>query len=387
MQRLILAILLLFSLHAFAQGPTLSDQAQISVITCGPYQGELYSAFGHSAIRVYDPLLGMDLALNYGVFDFDQPNFYLNFTRGHLLYKLGTYPYDLFRDHYISHNRYVHEQVLDLNQNQKQKVFDYLYWNAQPENVNYLYDYFYNNCATKVRDVFVKVFKDSVSFDGSYVTTNYSIRDLTEIYLKQQPWGDLGIDVCLGLPMDKKITPYEYMFLPDYVESGFNHATLNGQPIVKETILTYEATPEEKEFSLFHPWIVLGLFFVLTGALTYFDWKRKKLSRWFDVFIFFSVGLIGLLLFMLWVATDHHAAANNLNLLWAFPLHAIVSWMIFSKKRHAFVKKYFTATGIVLAATLLLWVVLPQQLNIFLIPVVAALMLRAFAIRTLHAPR
>lgn len=382
MKKVLLLIFILLSSTAFAQMP-LSDSAQISVITCGPYQGELYSAFGHSAIRVYDPASGRDLAFNYGVFDFDQPNFYLNFTRGHLLYKLGVYPYDLFRDHYISHNRFVHEQVLDLTQEQKQKVMDYLFWNAQPENVNYLYDYFYNNCATKIRDVFAAVFGDDVKFDGSYVTTNYTIRDLTEIYLQQQPWGDLGIDICLGLPMDKKISAYEYMFLPDYVESGFNHATLNGNPIVKKTISVYESKPESESFSLFHPWIFFGLFLVITLMLTYLDWKKKRLTKLFDVIVFSVVGWLGLLLFILWVATNHRAAANNFNLLWAFPLHAVAAPMLFRAKYYGFLKKYFTVTGIVLIATLGLWFVIPQQLNVFLIPFVTALAIRAFVIRKL----
>ena len=374
---------LILSLNAYSQAPQLSEQAEISVITCGPYQGELYSAFGHSAIRVYDPATRKDLAFNYGVFDFNQPNFYLNFTRGHLLYKLGYYPYDLFRDHYISYNRYVHEQVLDLTQEQKQQVFDYLYWNIQPENVNYLYDYFYNNCATKVRDVFAEVFNDSIKFDGSYVTTDYTIRDLTEIYLKQQPWGDLGIDICLGLPMDKKITPYEYMFLPDYIESGFNHATLNGKPIVKETISVYEAEPEAASFSIFHPWIIVGLLLLITLILSYRDWTRKKLTKWFDVIIFSLAGWLGLLLFVLWVATDHKAAANNFNLLWAFPLHAVTATMLFKQKYYNFLKKYFTVTGIMLTTTLGLWFALPQELNVFLVPFVTALAIRSFAIRRL----
>jgi hypothetical protein len=382
MKKVLFLIFILLSSTAFAQRP-LSDSAQISVITCGPYQGELYSAFGHSAIRVYDPVSERDLAFNYGVFDFDQPNFYLNFTRGHLLYKLGVYPYDLFRDHYISHNRFVHEQVLDLTQEQKQKVFDYLFWNAQPENVNYLYDYFYNNCATKIRDVFVEVFGDSITFDGSYVTTHYTIRDLTEIYLQQQPWGDLGIDICLGLPMDKEISAYEYMFLPDYVESGFNHATLNGKPIVRDTVSVYEAEPEEQSFSLIHPWIVFGLFLLVTIIITFLDWRKKKLSKWFDVFVFSITGWLGLLLFILWVATDHKAAASNFNLLWAFPLHAVAAPMLSRVKYYGFIKKYFTVAGIVLVATLLLWAFLPQQLNIFLIPVVLALAIRSFAIRSL----
>lgn len=188
MKKILLFILVSLSCTCFAQD-TLSLNAEISVLTLGPYQGELYSAFGHSAIRVYDPELEMDDAYNWGVFDFNQPNFYLNFAKGHLLYKLGVYPYDLFRDHYIYNNRYVHEQKLNLTTAQKQKLYEYLTWNRQPENQNYLYDYFYNNCATKVRDVLVTVFGDSVKFDGSYVKTSYSIRDLTDIYLVQQPWG------------------------------------------------------------------------------------------------------------------------------------------------------------------------------------------------------
>lgn len=383
MQRLTLALFVLLSLQTLAQGPTLSDKAQISVITCGPGQEAVYTAFGHSAFRVYDPELNINAAFNYGVFDFDQPNFYLNFAKGYNYYKLAIQDYERFEYTYMYYNRFVHEQVLNLTPEQNQKLFDFLYRNALPENRSYLYDYFYDNCATKLPEIITKVFGDSVVFDGAHITTNYTIRDLTDVYLKQQPWGDLGIDICLGLPMDKKMTPYEYMFIPDYVESGFNHATINGKPLVKETISIYEAEPEKQSFSLFHPWIVFGAFLVLTSLLTYFDWKRKKLSRWFDVALFFIVGLIGLLLFTLWIATDHRAAANNFNLLWAFPAHAFVVWLMFKRSKYSFAKKYFTVTGFVLIATLVLWAVLPQSLNVFLIPVVVALAMRSFAIRTL----
>lgn len=382
MRKALILLFILVSVAGLAQSP-LSDSAQVSILTLGPYQGELYSAFGHSAIRVYDPATRMDFAFNYGVFDFDQPNFYLNFTRGHLLYMLGYYDYDLFRDHYISHNRFVHEQVLDLTLEQKQLVFEYLVSNAQPENKDYLYDYFYNNCSTKVRDVFVDVFGNSVKFDSSYATPGNTVRDLTHAYLPQQPWGELGIEICLGKPMDKELTTYEYMFIPDYLESGFNHATLNGKPLVKKTISVYESTPEKTSFSILHPWIVFGLFLVLTILLTVRDWKRKQLTKWFDVIVFSLLGWLGLLLLILWVATDHRAAANNFNLLWAFPLHAVAGPMIFRKKFEGFVKNYFFITAIVLTSTLLLWAVLPQQLNVFLIPFVAALALRAWAIKKL----
>jgi hypothetical protein len=383
MKKIIFSLLWWTVLHANAQNLPLTDQAQISVITCGPYASELYAAFGHSAIRVYDPQQQIDIAYNYGVFDFDQPNFYLNFARGYLYYKLGVYDYPHFRDYYINHNRFIHEQVLNLSPAQKQKVFDYLEWNAKPQNQTYRYDYFYNNCATKIRDVFVETMQQDLQFDGSYIKSNYTIRELTDLYLGPQPWGDLGIDICLGLPMDKKATAYEYMFLPDYIESSFDHAALNDHPIVKEKISVYEAIPEGIPFSFFHPWIVFGVFLLLTAWLSYYDWKRKKLSTWFDVVLFSAVGWVGVLLLLLWTVTDHQAAAKNFNLLWAFPLHAVVAVLLVKKQTPLWLSGYFSGTWLVLAATLIFWLILPQQLNVFLIPVVISILIRAWLISRL----
>lgn len=383
MNKIIAFLLVLLPVLSNAQSLSLSESAEVSIITCGPTPDELYAAFGHSAIRVYDPVNQIDLAYNYGVFDFDQPHFYLNFARGYLYYKLGVYFYPHFRDYYIGHNRFVHEQILNLSAEQKQKVFDYLEWNAKPENQTYRYDYFYNNCATKIRDVLAETLGSELKFDGSFIKTDYTIRDLTDLYLGPQPWGDLGIDICLGLPMDKKASPYEYMFLPDYIERSFDNATINSEPIVKNKVTVYEAVPEGIPFSFFHPWIVFGIFFLATAALTYYDWKRKIISKWFDVIVFFVVGLTGLLLLLLWTATDHQAAARNFNLLWAFPLHAVTAIVLFKKESPAWLKKYFQGTWILLAATLLFWFVLPQHLNLFLIPIAGSLLLRAFLISKL----
>lgn len=368
---LLIAALLSASL-TYAQ--TLSPQAEISVLTLGPYQGELYSAFGHSAIRVYDPEVGIDDAYNWGVFDFDQPNFYLNFARGYLYYKLGVYPYDRFRDYYIYYNRYVHEQKLNLTPAQKQKLYEYLVWNRQPDNQNYRYDYFDNNCATKVRDVLITVFADSVTFDGSYVQTNYSIRGLTDIYLKHQPWGDLGIDICLGLPMDKKATPFEYMFLPDYIESGFNHATLGSAPLVKETVSVYESREEQPPSSLIHPVTCFSIFAVVVLTLSYRDIRRGRASKWLDVPFFMILGVLGVLLFFLWFFTDHEAAAVNFNLLWALPTHVLGAFLLFSRNRWR--RMYFGFSSLVMISTLLLWGLMAQQMNLFLLPLMVAILTR-----------
>jgi hypothetical protein len=374
-------LLFLTLLSSFCNAQTrLSDKAEISVITCGPGQRELYSAFGHSAFRIQDASLGMDDVYNYGVFDFNQPNFYLNFARGYSYYKLAVYDYKHFEYQYIYYDRYIHEQKLNLTRVQKQKLYDFLQWNAQPENQFYRYDYFYDNCATKIPDVLVKAFGDSVTFDGSYVKTKYTIRELTDLYLKHQPWGDLGIDICLGLPMDKKLTPYEYMFLPDFVEKGFAHATIkqggSTVPLVKERISIYESKEEIPPNGIASPLLVFSVFFILLAVISYRDIRRGKLLQIVDVIIFSVLGVLGILFLLLWVATDHRAAAKNLNLLWALPTHLMAVFAFI--KNPKWLMNYFLAIAVLSVLLLVTWPILPQKLHYALIPLVMTVGLRAF---------
>lgn len=380
MKNLILLVLTLVGHICFSQ-TKLSDQSKISVITLGPWQGELYTAFGHSAFRVHDPVNNIDDAYNYGVFDFNQPNFYLNFAKGYLYYKLGVHNYKEFEYYYIYHNRYIHEQVLNLTPAQKQKLYNYLEWNARPENQHYRYDYFFNNCATKIRDVVQTVFQDSVHFDGSYIKTDYTIRELTDPYLEYQPWGDLGIDIGLGLRIDQQATPSEYMFLPDYVESGFAHATIKNKhetaPLVAQRISIYESQPESFSKGVIQPVYVFSFLLVIAALITYQDFKKKKLTLAFDVFFFFVLGFIGVLLALLWIATDHDSSAKNLNLLWALPTHVIaVIAFIWQPK---WLKHYFLIVAILSVMLLLSWPVLPQNLNSTLTLLVLVAALRSFA--------
>jgi len=381
----VLVFVLLSSVSfSFSQNIKLSPQADIRVITVGPYQGELYSAFGHSGFRVYDREKGIDDFYNYGVFNFNQPNFYLNFARGYLNYQLAVMDYARVRNFYIYQNRYIHEQILNLTQKQKQKLFDFLQWNAKPENMFYYYDYFYDNCATRIRDAVVKTFGDSVRFDGSYVETDYTIRDLTDIYLQQQPWGDLGIDICLGLPMDKKATPYMYMFLPDYVESGFDHAyILQGgkeHPIVQKTVAVYEPKPQNSAASQLTPtyifWFAAALFLIIT----FLGYKNHHHKKAIDIVLFNVIGLLGWLLLLLWVATDHKAAATNFNLLWAIPFHFPIAFWLMKKESPRWLPLYFLTCSIVGVITLISWSWLPQDLHVSLIPVTLILTIRSFYI-------
>jgi hypothetical protein len=370
----LVAILLLLPFLTEAQ--QLSREATISVITCGPGQTELYSVFGHSAFRVHDPVLGLDYAYNYGVFDFDQPHFYLNFARGYNYYKLAVQDYRQFEYFYIYYNRYIHEQVLDLTQEQKQRIFDFLQWNALPENRSYRYDYFYDNCATKIPAVLRQLLGDSLVFTFPHITTRYSFRQLTDLYLRYKPWGDLGIDLCLGLPMDKIVSPAEYMFLPDYVEAGLDYALLQGRPLVKQKNIIYEALPEQISAGWFTPINFFSFLAVITLIVTLSDLQRKKLTMRYDLLLFGIAGTLGIILILLWFATDHYAAAWNFNLLWALPSHAVVVFLL--KKSRPWIGTYFLGAAVLNALLLLNWAWLPQQLNISLIPLITALAMRSW---------
>jgi hypothetical protein len=276
-------------------------------------------------------------------------------------------------------NRYVHEQVLNLTPSQKQKVLDTLSWNSLPENEHYRYDYFYNNCATKMPGVISRVFGDSVRFDGSYIKTDYTIRELTDLYLGGQPWGDLGIDICLGLPMDKVASPYEYMFLPDYVESGFAHATImrdgQEQPLVKKRVAKHDAVTTQATSGLVHPLLVFTFLAVVIVIFSVLDVRKKSATMWLDVVLFSIVGLIGALLLFLWIFTDHAAAAKNMNILWALPSHVVI--VFFLRKNPAWLRYYFGITAGICLLLLLFWWTLPQQLHYALIPLVIAIGTRA----------
>jgi hypothetical protein len=351
-------------------------------MTLGPDENELYAAFGHNAFRVVDRKNNIDRVYNYGVFDYNQPNFYLNFAKGYLNYKLDTTNYPRFKYIYEYYNRFIHEQVLNLNPVQKQKVFDYLEWNMLPENQYYYYDYFYDNCATRIRDVLVTTLGDDLQFDGSYITTDYTIRELTDLYLPAIPWGDLGIDLCLGLPMDKTATPYMHMFLPDYIESAFDHATLTNDSttlsLVKSTIQTYESVPTTPVSSYFTPNLLFYSLLGLILLISIYDFKREKVSKWLDISLFGVIGLIGLLFFLLWTATDHQAAARNMNLLWALPTHLILAILLFRKHPSAWLKYYFLAVILISALLLISWAWLPQLMLNALIPLVLGLSLRSW---------
>jgi len=380
---LVFSFLILSILSISAQRLIPSKDAEISIMTLGPYQGELYSAFGHSAIHYYDPVNSVDWVFNYGVFDFDQENFYWNFARGKMLYQLGLSRYLPFRNHYQEENRYIIEQRLNLTQQETQQLIDFLMVNYQPENRQYYYNYVYDNCASKLRDVLNETFPGRITYDYDYVEEGKTIRDLMHDYLAYQPWGEWIIDIGLGLQIDKEASPDEYMFLPDYVALSFENATMQRDsvtvPLVAESMEVYKPEPEEMKNGVFTPFNVFVIFFFVVGFITNRDFKREKRTKWIDPIVFTLSGILGWWVVFLWFGTVH-LSQNNLNILWAIPLHIPFAYLINVKRLQSFLGKYFLIVSSWYLILIVIWALIPQPLNMALIPLILTMILRGFFI-------
>ncbi|MBC5994095.1 Lnb N-terminal periplasmic domain-containing protein [Pontibacter cellulosilyticus] len=379
----LLFLLACFTVQARAQfeGVQITPDAKISLITCSSGD-DLYAVFGHSAVRVQDPTLGMDVIFNYGTFDFNEPNFYLKFARGKLNYKLSAAHFSDFVYSYAQDNRSVFEQELNLTPEQKQKYWLFLTNNYLPANRFYLYDFFFDNCATRIRDGLEATFPDQIKYNIDHLDKDYSFRNLIDLYLPPQPWGDFGIDIALGARIDKEATPYEYMFLPDYLSQGFANATIeqNGQAVQltgKPVTVFVQQPPAEQPFSLFIPTILCWILFVVVAAVTLLNLKNNRRSRTLDFILFFAAGLLGIVMLLLWFATDHQATAYNFNLLWAIPTHAIAAIYIGRKVVPAWAAKYMAITGLITGILTISWWLLPQEPHAAFIPLGLTLFLRA----------
>ena len=372
--------ILLFSCFQLVAQQKLTSEATVSVVTCGPGT-ELYSAFGHSAFRVYDPLLKLDKIYNYGTFDFNKPNFYLNFAKGKLIYQLSTTRYGYFLQQFNYENRWVKTQELALNEADVQAVYDFLENNAKPENMSYQYDFFYDNCSTKIEEVIKAVLKDKVTFYNNHITNQKSHRDLIADYTAEKfKWGKFGIDLALGSVIDDPATPVEFKFLPDYIYLGFINATINvdgkNKPLVKVENTVLNEVKQPVPFSITQPFIVflmIALFFIYK---TYQNYTDKRRTKWVDFSLYFITGAIGVVVLLLWFATSHTATYRNFNFLWAFAPHLVVSFFTFKETLPKWLANYNKLLLVLLSIQAVLWLLKIQVFNLAIIPIIVMLFVR-----------
>ncbi len=372
---LTLGLLLSFT-FGFSQGPQLSQLSKLSLLTVGTGQ-DLASKFGHSAIRLQDPSLGIDEVYGYGTYNFEDPNFYLNFVRGKLDYTITRYPYDLFERSYTIEKRWIKEQQLDLNLEQRKAIIGFLETNLLPQNRLYKYDFLFENCATKIPEVFEKNLSSNLKFDYNHLDTQYTFRQLIHQNLNVNSWSNFGIDLALGAVIDRKASPYEHLFLPLYVYEQMKYTTLNGNPIVKsESVLLDIALTNEAPFFMLTPLFWLSLLLVLVVYITYKDYSKQKRTRWLDTFLFIITGLAGVLILFLWFFTDHLATKQNFNFLWAFAPNLLVAFYLFKKQPASWLRTYLFITLGLLVISVILWLLKIQVFSLLLIFILLALGIR-----------
>jgi hypothetical protein len=338
----------------------LSDSARISLLT-GSAGSDLYSIFGHSAIHVYDPVNRLDRCYNYGTFDLDQPNFYLLFLQGKLLYFVNPEPYKALVYGYSIEQRNLQEQVLHLNDSLKQRLYELLQENLQEENRYYLYDFFYDNCSTRIREMFKTLYAGQLAYNYEGLPVGSTMRQLLHAKLGAIPWTRFGMDLILGQPTDKVATPDDFMFLPDYLHDVVGRTnTPDGQPLVAREWMTPDAPyppPNAQPPFYAQPWFALLLVSVLGLLLLRFGIG----SRWVENTLTVVLGVSGLIMLFMWIGTDHVTTKTNWNLLWALPTHLVFGFTAL-RRYHQMV------AGVLAAGVLLGWFFMPQQLPVEIIP-------------------
>jgi hypothetical protein len=354
-----------------------SQKTQISLLTCDPGEA-LYSTFGHSAIRVFDPSSRFDEVYNYGTFNAFEDNFYIKFLRGKLRYKLSRYSYANFLREYHRQKRGVIEQVLQLDSTTQQNLIQFLETNNLPENQYYYYDFFFDNCSSIIRDIAEKEMPGFKYQDT--LTENKSFRDLLDEHLGGMPWSDFGIDLIIGARADRKASFREYMFLPKYLSMHLEKAIWlknnELQAFLSESypVLTFEESLEKNKTISISPFLIFGFLLLLELVITFLIWKNGK-PKWtakYEIGVYMLTGISGLFMLLMWFGTEHVACGNNWNVLWANPLFIVMAISIIRKKELPGIKIFLI---LCLVLSLAGWSLIPQAYHIAFIPIILWLLL------------
>jgi len=373
MRLFILTFLFLLFFQPIIQAQQISAESKISILTCNP-GNDVYSMYGHTAIRVNDPAQNLDAVFNYGVFSFDSPNFIYRFAKGQTDYLMVSQKFSSFIPEYEQDKRSVYEQVLNLSPEGKNRLFQALIENARPENREYRYNFFMDNCATRVRDMIERNAGVQVRFTDNHPKETF--RDLIKKFHHSFRWIDLGIDLLVGRKADEPVSAYGQMFLPEYLQNQFANAviTIDGkeQPLVLETRTLVDYPNSKLNSDLVWPVFVFGLLFLLTVVISVRGFLRKKKTDWMDYWLFSLSGLAGLIIGWFTLYSEHPAMSPNFNLFWALPINLFFAIIWSVKKWRKQTRYYFWLAG----AFLLLSFLTGQQFNPAVYLIILTLLVR-----------
>ena len=362
--------LIFFSCKIYANELEDKSRYKISILSIGEGPS-LVDAFGHTAIRIKDAELKNDVVFNFGVYDFNSPNFYSNFVKGRPEYKLGVQNYNNLIQNYIRQKRYIVEHQLNLDQNSIKIIIDLLV-----EKLNdpyYIYDYFRDNCTTRAADIVIDKTNNKFKDEKLESETVFSFRNLIHEKINENSWAALGIDLCLGAIIDKKINTRETFFLP---ENLMNYLDLFEADIIKRNIIYSPESKISYQENLPSPLLVNLILSLIIVAVTIFNFKRNKWNKSLDILIFLISGSIGILIIFLWFFSNHFAGAQNFNLLWAFPFNFTLIFAIYKTKIPNWSIGYIKLLIILIILLFLHWITGVQKYNLTLLPIFIALLIR-----------
>ena len=323
-------ILSVVNATAGAQSMTNPDRIQISLLTCSPGK-EVWAQYGHTAIRYYDKESGEDLAINYGIFSLDQTYFIPRFVLGMTDYRMGVQPMDMFLAQYSYEGRGIVEQVLNLSAEDKEVIYKALQENMKPENVVYRYNYFFDNCTTRARDMLVNHLHGKVVYPPAEEDATF--RSMIHKWNNKYEWSQFGEDLLLGVNADRKTTKSEQQFLPENLRSDFDKARYNGKPLVKETNVLLDAETEVAEpvFPL-SPLSVALIFAVISLVMMLFSYRRQQVYWAWDLALMLTSGLLGIIFFIM-IFSQHPCVSLNFILLFFNPLPLFFLYNTIKKKK------------------------------------------------------
>ena len=315
------------------------DSVEISLLTCEPHD-EIYSLYGHTAIRYHDLREnGMDAAFNYGVFNFHAPYFVLRFVFGLTDYELGAYPFHFFLKEYRHFGSQVTEQVLNLTNEEKLQLRLALAENLLPENTVYRYNYFYNNCTTKARDIIERCINGRVEY-ADYKSDTITYRSIVRHMTRNNPWAQFGNDLLLGVKADQTITMRQQEFLPSNLMRDFDKAEIisNGvsRPLVKKRhIVVPPGTKVIQEGFPLSPRTCGIILLVIGIVLLAIQYRLQRLFRVWDVLLMLLTGTLGIVLFLM-LFSQHPTVSLNLQIILFNPLPWFFLWPVIkgSKTRY-----------------------------------------------------
>ena len=380
--KIIIALLLGMTIHSttIQASTTDTDSIRFSLLTCGAGE-EIYSFFGHTAIRYENYTKGVDVVFNYGLFSFSAPNFIWRFVKGETDYMLGVIEYQRFVTEYAHDNRAVWQQTLNLTDEESNTLLALLQKNYLPENRVYRYSFFFDNCSTRPRDRI----EDCINGEVVYNSTDnrQSFRDIVYQATKEHPWERFGMDFCLGPEADRPISYREEMFSPFYLMDAFGQAKIKEdnnreRPLVGATteIVSVQDMEKGKPFPLTPMRSALLLFIVITSATIY--GIRKKKSLWgIDLALFAVAGLSGSVIAFLSFFSEHPAVSPNYLIFVFHPLHFLLLPLFLRKEAKGQKSYYHLINSVVLTLFIMLWPLNPQHFNLAVLPLALSLLVRS----------